>query len=117
MRRTQIYITEAQASRIQELAEVRRISVLSRLELEGGLRAAEKARLSQLFASLQLLPVTELIAGRAGELLRKYCRSHHTIDVVDCVIAATADVHGAPLQTLNVKHFPMFNDLKPAIAE
>lgn len=90
----------------------RRISVLSRLELEGGMRSAEKNRLSQLFSSLQLIPVSEIIAGRAGEFLRKYRRSHHSVDVVDYVIAATAEVHDAPLQTLNVKHFPMFDQLE-----
>jgi predicted nucleic acid-binding protein len=32
------------------------------------------------------------------------------------VIAATAEVHGADLLTQNVKHFPMFSELEPAIA-
>jgi predicted nucleic acid-binding protein len=30
------------------------------------------------------------------------------------VIAATAEIHDAPLMTLNVKHFPMFEGLQPA---
>jgi predicted nucleic acid-binding protein len=34
--------------------------------------------------------------------------------LVDCVIAATAQRYDAPLLTLNVRHFPMFKDLKPA---
>ena len=29
-------------------------------------------------------------------------------------IAATAEIHGAELLTLNVKHFPMAHGLKPA---
>ena len=95
-------------------ASERRASVLSRIELEGGMRASEKAMVARLFTSMQLVPVSEIIAGRAGEFLREYRRSHSTIDLVDYVIAATADVYGAELQTLNVKHFPMFPKLKSA---
>ena len=92
----------------------RRVSVLSRVELEGGMRTAEKANVSALFAVLRLVPVTDMIAGRAGEYLRTYRRSHSSIDLVDYVIAASAEIHGARLQTLNVRHFPMFKDMKPA---
>jgi predicted nucleic acid-binding protein len=34
--------------------------------------------------------------------------------VVDYVIAATAELSGARLATLNVKHFPMIPDLRSA---
>ena len=63
--------------------------------------------------SLRPLPVTDVIAHRAGELHRQYRRSHAAIGLVDYVIAATAQVHGLELATLNTKHFPMFDDLKP----
>jgi predicted nucleic acid-binding protein len=39
---------------------------------------------------------------------------HTGIDVVDYVIAATAEELGAELMTLNVRHFPMFAALRPA---
>ncbi|MGH7912912.1 MAG: hypothetical protein ACREQM_13180 [Candidatus Dormibacteraceae bacterium] len=55
-----------------------------------------------------------MIAGRAGELLRSHRRSHPGIDTVDHVIAATAELLGAKLLTLNVKHFPMVSGLQPA---
>ncbi len=64
-------------------------------------------------ACMRLLPVTDQIARRAGEMLRAYRRSHSGIDLVDYAVAATAEVHGARLATLNVKHFPMFPDLVP----
>jgi predicted nucleic acid-binding protein len=66
-----------------------------------------------LLASLGVEPVTELVARRAGELMRHYRRSHPDIGLADYVIAATADVKGLTLATLNVRHFPMFQDLHP----
>jgi len=89
-------------------------SVLSRVEIEGGMRSGERSSVARLFSVLDLEPVTDLVAGRAAEFLRMHRNSHPGIDVVDYVIAATADVFGAELLTQNVKHFPMFRSLKPA---
>lgn len=89
-------------------------SVLSRVEIEGGVRSGEKPAAARLFSALEGRAVTDAIAGRAGEFLRTYRRSHPGIDVVDYVIAATADTLEAELLTLNVKHFPMFASLDPA---
>lgn len=89
-------------------------SVLSRTELEGGMRSGERAGVGLLFSALRLEPVTDDIARQAGEHLRRYRRSHQGIDLVDYVIAATAEHIGAELMTLNVKHFPMFRKLRPA---
>lgn len=92
----------------------RRVSVLARTEIEGGMRSSERASVAGLFGGLRLLPVSDAIARRAGEFLREYRRSHSGIDLVDYVIAATSEIHAAPLMTLNVKHFPMFEGLRPA---
>lgn len=89
-------------------------SVLSRVEIEGGTRSLERAKIARLFAALRMEPVTDAIARRAAEQLRAHRRSHPGIDLVDYVIAATAEIHGAELLTLNVKHFPMVHGLKPA---
>lgn len=89
-------------------------SVLSRTELEGGMRSAERSAVARLFTAVELLPVTDAIASRAGEHLRKYRRSNASIDFVDYVIAATAEHADAGLATLNVRHFPMFRGLQPA---
>jgi predicted nucleic acid-binding protein len=94
-------------------SEQRLASVLVRIEIEGGLRSTERDAVGSLFTVLRLLPVTDAIARRAGEYLRKYRRSHVGIDLVDYAVAATADLHGANLATLNVKHFPMFPRLAP----
>ena len=95
-------------------SQVAACSVLSRVEIEGGMRSAERSSVARLFSVLDLQPVTDLIAARAADYLRTHRRSHPGIDVVDYVIAATADVLGAELLTQNVKHFPMFEDLQPA---
>jgi len=90
----------------------RLISVLSKVEIEGGMRSSERGDVARLFGAVRLLPVGDAIASQAGAFLRTFRRSHHGIDVVDYVIAATAAVMGAELATFNVKHFPMFAGLK-----
>ena len=89
-------------------------SVLSRVEIEGGMRSGERSAVARLMGALHLVPVSDPIAMRAGQFLRRYRRSHQGIDVVDYVIAATAELAGAQLATLNVKHFPMVAGLRPA---
>ena len=86
-------------------------SVLTRVEIEGGMRSGERRSVSSLFGFIRLLPVTDPVARRAGEMLREYRLSHPGIDLVDYVIAATAELHGSRLATLNVKHFPTIPDL------
>ncbi|HYF45652.1 MAG TPA: type II toxin-antitoxin system VapC family toxin [Acidimicrobiales bacterium] len=103
------------------LVEVRRrgrlaTSVLCVVELTGGMRSAERRVIDRLLGVLDVIEVTEHIAHRAGELLRSHRRSHHAIGVVDYVIAATAQLHGLQLATLNVRHFPMFEGLAPPFA-
>lgn len=78
------------------------------------MRSAERAAVASLFGVVELLPVTDAIAQRAGEYLRQFRRSHQGIDLADYLIAATADVRGAGLATLDVKHFPMVMGLAPA---
>lgn len=94
--------------------EERLVSVVSRVEVEGGMRSAERADVARLFGVLTLVPVTDAIAQRAGDHLRAHRRSHQGIDLADYLIAATADIKEAALSTLNVKHFPMIEGLKPA---
>ena len=89
-------------------------SVLTRVEVEGGMRSVERAAVGRLFGSLKLEPVTDAVARRAGQHLRSYRSSHPGIDLTDYVIAATAELLGAQLVTLNVRHYPMVVGLEPA---
>jgi predicted nucleic acid-binding protein len=61
-----------------------------------------------------LKPVTLPIARRAGALMRAYRRSHSGIGLGDCLVGDRRA--GSELATLNVRHFPMFEDLRPPFA-
>lgn len=87
-------------------------SVVSRVEIEGGMRSGERDGVARLFGGLELLPVTDTVARRAGAELRRFRSSHSGIDTADYLIAATALEAGLELVTLNVRHFPMFEGLR-----
>lgn len=89
------------------------ISVVSIVELTGGMRSGERRRVWRLLAGLRPQPITEIVARRAGEFMRAYRRSHSGVGIADYLIAATTEQHGAELATLNVRHFPMFPGLEP----
>jgi predicted nucleic acid-binding protein len=89
------------------------VSVVTNAEIVGGMCSPERREVNRLLHSLRPLPVTDMIAHRAGELRRRYRRSHGSIGLVDYLIAATAQVNGLEIATLNTKHFPMFDDLQP----
>jgi predicted nucleic acid-binding protein len=90
------------------------LSVGSVLELYAGFRSRrEEQNGERLLSEAKVLPVTQEIAKRAGVFSRHY-QAGHGLDDIDALIAATAEHHGLRLATLNVKHFPMFQRLKPA---
>ena len=88
------------------------MSVVSLAEVADGMRSAKRRQVSRLLSSLRAFPVTELAAWRAAEFMREYRRSHQGIGLGDYLIAATADVEGLDLATLNIRHFPMIKDLQ-----
>ncbi|MEX1094171.1 MAG: type II toxin-antitoxin system VapC family toxin [Acidimicrobiia bacterium] len=92
------------------------ISVLTRFELLAGMRSNERSQIPQLLDSLPNLEISTEVATRAGELARNYRRSHEGISSIDYLVAATAEIEGLDLITRNVKHFPMFSGLEPAIS-
>ena len=89
------------------------ISTVSIAEVAGGMRSPERREVSRLLASLQPFSVSERIAWAAAELMRTLRGSHSGIGLGDYLIAATAQVEGLELATLNVRHFPMFKGLAP----
>ncbi len=89
-------------------------SVVTRFELLAGMRSGERRAVRALLDAMVGFDVTEEIAGRAGEWARTYRKSHTHIGALDYLIAATAEIEGADLVTLNVRHFPMYPELSPA---
>lgn len=87
-------------------------SEVSRVEILRGARSAERRRIERLFALITWIPVDENVSRRAGELGRRWRRSHSGLGVTDLLIAASADLLEIPLATNNLKHFPMFEGLR-----
>ena len=88
-------------------------SELTRFELLAGARPDEHDHFEDFFSVVDWIPVTDDVARRAGEYARAYRRSHSGIGVVDYLLAGTVSAVGADLMTTNVRHFPMFDDLRP----
>jgi predicted nucleic acid-binding protein len=97
----------------RSLTEVPACSEVSRIEVITGLRSPERQAAEMLFATIEWVVVDEGIARRAGELGRRFRRSHPGIDAADLAVAATAARLGRSCVTANVKHFPMFPGLQP----
>lgn len=88
------------------------VSTITIAEVAGGMRSGERREVNRLLATMQRFPVSEQVAWRAAGFTRTYRRSNQGIGLGDYLIAATAEVEGLELATLNVKHFPMFPDLE-----
>lgn len=83
-------------------------------ELYAGVKGDKELDTLDSFISLfRVVPVSATIA-RTGGLYRKAFTRSHGIGLADAIIAATAEAECADLITLNIKHFPMFEGLKPA---
>ncbi|MGQ0670862.1 MAG: type II toxin-antitoxin system VapC family toxin [Actinomycetota bacterium] len=93
------------------LAEIPAASEMSRVEVMHGIRSGERSTMERLFRGLRWIAVDEAVARRAGELGRRWRRSHQGIGPVDLVVAASAQQLDLPVATTNVRHFPMFRGL------
>ncbi|MGH8862377.1 MAG: type II toxin-antitoxin system VapC family toxin [Jatrophihabitantaceae bacterium] len=87
-------------------------SEITRLEVLAGMRPAEEDATRSLLSALAWHPVDAEVAEDAGALGRRWLPGHHTIDGADLAIAATVIRTGCHLLTRNVRHFPMFADLR-----
>jgi predicted nucleic acid-binding protein len=98
---------------VRGVVDVPTCSEVTRIEVARGLRSGERMSAEQLFRTLHWVPLDEPIAGRAGELGRRWNRHRPGISLADLVVASTAEQVDAELATANVRHFPMFKDLQP----
>ena len=90
------------------------LSVIVVAELYACVRGdQELARMDSLLSLFRLVPVSAELA-KAGSLYKKRYAASHGVGLADAIIAATAEAQNAALKTLNTKHYPMIEGLKPA---
>lgn len=83
------------------------VSAVTVAELHVGVREGhERQALDRFLDLLDVVAVTPGIARQGGLWRRDYGRSHGT-GLMDALIAASAEMSGCTLATLNKKHFPM----------
>ena len=99
-------------SYLTSLDEIPACSEVTRVEVLRGVRHSEREATERLMQSISWLGVDEQVARRAGNLGRKWRRSH-LLATTDLIIAATAQEVEAQLATSNVRHYPMFEGLQP----
>ncbi|RLE21494.1 MAG: type II toxin-antitoxin system VapC family toxin [Acidobacteria bacterium] len=82
-------------------------------ELYAGVKGdRELSILDDLIAICRVVPVTPEIARNGGLHKRDFAKSHG-VGLADAIIAATVEAEHTKLMTLNVKHYPMLDDLEP----
>jgi predicted nucleic acid-binding protein len=85
-----------------------------RTEVLRGMRPGEEEMTVALLRLLDWVAIDTELADRAGEFGRIYRPTHPKIGVVDLLLAAAAERFHGELLTRNVRHFPMFPDLRSA---
>lgn len=89
------------------------LSAIVVAELYAGIKGeAEEIAIEKFISLFRVIPVNSEIAKIGGMFRRVYGKSHG-IGLADAIIAATCEVEKAELKTLNIKHYPMINALKP----
>ena len=87
------------------------ISAISVAELYSGVRdGSERRDLDEMIDWAEVIDVNREIACRGGLYRRDFYRSHG-VGVNDAMIAATAELTGKSMVTLNRKHFPMLDEV------
>ena len=102
--------------RVAALAEPFAISIITRVELEGGIdrepmvASRQRAKLDELIAAVEVLDFGAREAAAYGRIVAAAGYSRNRI--LDRMIAATAIVHGAPLITINGDDFRGIDGLR-----
>ncbi|MBI3289989.1 type II toxin-antitoxin system VapC family toxin [Candidatus Microgenomates bacterium] len=87
------------------------VSIITHTESYSGKSVWEekvaRVALEKVFSDIQILPLTEDISEKAGEI-----RANYGTSLADAIIAATALEHNLTLATLNIKDFKNIRGLK-----
>ncbi len=87
------------------------VSVLTIAELMAGARnRSARTLVDDVTAGCRIVDLDAETARLGGSFKRRF-RPGHGTDLIDALIAATAERAGARLATVNRKHFPMLDDL------
>jgi predicted nucleic acid-binding protein len=96
----------------KSMAEYINFSAITVSEIYCGIKSLEEEKtVEKLFSVFPVIPVSSETAKMAGRLVKTYGPSH-ALEIPDAIIAATCMVSGMQLYTLNIKHYPMFKNLK-----
>jgi tRNA(fMet)-specific endonuclease VapC len=88
-------------------------SAITVAEIYAGMKELEKEKTEELIDGLNVIPVDRAIAEKAGQY--KGSIKSHTLELDDCLVAATAFLRKAVLATGNGKHYPMA-DIRKVVA-
>ena len=99
---------------IDEISSQIILSPIVVAELYAGVKGDDEMSVLNNFISFfRIVPIDSEIAKTGGLYKRDFGKSHG-ISLADAILAATAYQEKAEIVTLNIKHYPMINDLKPA---
>jgi tRNA(fMet)-specific endonuclease VapC len=87
------------------------ISVITKYEIEVGVKDANIPFWNNLYASFQIIPFDKYIATETVNITKGLKQSRQLIDFADIAIAATARINNYELATLNTKHFSRIKNL------
>jgi len=85
-----------------------------RTEVLRGASPRSQPAVEAFLSNIRWVDVDVDLADQAGEIGRQFVRSHEGISVTDLLLAAAVKRVGGQLLTRNVRHFPMFPELRPA---
>jgi len=83
-------------------------------ELYAGVKGDDELSVLNNFISFFRVVLIDAEIAKAGGLYRRDFGQSHGLGLADALLAATADKENAEIVTLNIKHYPMMKNLKPA---
>lgn len=87
------------------------ISTITIAEIYKNVFQSELLNTQEVINEFSLYDVTANIAKQAGFYWQQFSKKYKNLNILDCIIAATAKEHNLRLLTLNTRHFPM-DDIK-----
>lgn len=83
------------------------ISTITIAEIYKNVYPAELIGTEEVLSEFEVWDVTVSIAKQGGLYWQQYSKNISKLNILDCLIAATAKEHDLTLLTLNTRHFPM----------